>query len=91
MKTKNDNDDDERLEELLYELNRILNSRKGDEANDSTKKLYAVARGRTIGIFTKWEGQGGAQESVLGFKNNYHRKFYDVEEALQFINMHMTK
>eukprot|EP00957_Ditylum_brightwellii_P061364 4657748-Ditylum_brightwellii.AAC.1 len=81
MKSKNDNDNDERLEELL----------KADESNDSSKKLYAVARGHTIGIFTKWEGPRGAQESVLGYKNNYHKKFYNVEEALQFIEMHMTK
>eukprot|EP00957_Ditylum_brightwellii_P187280 14263336-Ditylum_brightwellii.AAC.1 len=82
MKSKNDNEDDKRLEELLYELNRILKARKGNESYDSRKKLYAIARGCTISIFTKWEGQGGAQKSVLGYKNNYHKKFYDVEEAL---------
>eukprot|EP00957_Ditylum_brightwellii_P207649 15353915-Ditylum_brightwellii.AAC.1 len=91
MKSKNNNDNDERLEELLYELNRILNARKDNKSNDSRKKLYAVARDCTIGIFTKWEGQGGAQESVLGYKNTYHKKFYNVEEAPQFIEMHMTK
>eukprot|EP00957_Ditylum_brightwellii_P041501 3142992-Ditylum_brightwellii.AAC.1 len=65
MRSKNDNDDDECLEELLYELNCILNAIKGNESNDLRKKLYAVARGCTIGIFSKWEGKGGAQESVL--------------------------
>eukprot|EP00957_Ditylum_brightwellii_P198299 15110729-Ditylum_brightwellii.AAC.1 len=91
MKSKNDNDNNKRLEELLYELNLILNARKGDKSNDSSKKLYAITRGCTIVIFTKWEGLGDAQESVLGYKNNYHKKFYNVEEALQLINIHMTK
>eukprot|EP00957_Ditylum_brightwellii_P203615 15335445-Ditylum_brightwellii.AAC.1 len=91
MKTKNANDDDKHLEQLLYELNHILNAKKSNKSNDSRKKLYAIARGCTIGIFTKWEGPGGAQESVLGYKNNYHKKLYNVEEALQFIKMHMTK
>eukprot|EP00957_Ditylum_brightwellii_P047295 3593146-Ditylum_brightwellii.AAC.1 len=65
MKSTHDDDDDgDRLEQLLSQ---------------------------TIAIFTKWEGPGGAQESVLGYKNNYHKKFYGVEEALQFIKMHITK
>eukprot|EP00957_Ditylum_brightwellii_P161056 12261913-Ditylum_brightwellii.AAC.1 len=91
MRLKNDNDNDKHLEELLYELNCILNARKGNKSNDSSKKLYTIARGRTIGIFTKWEDPGGAPESVFGYKNNYHKNFYNVEEALRFIEMHMTK
>eukprot|EP00957_Ditylum_brightwellii_P030469 2307261-Ditylum_brightwellii.AAC.1 len=64
---------------------------KETSQNDSSKKLYAIARGCTIGIFIKWEGPGGAQECVLGYKKNYHKKFYNVEEALQFMDMHMAK
>eukprot|EP00957_Ditylum_brightwellii_P051265 3887299-Ditylum_brightwellii.AAC.1 len=63
MRSKNDNDNDKCLEELLYELNHTLNARKGDKSNDLSKKLYAIARGCTIGIFAKWERPGGAQES----------------------------
>eukprot|EP00957_Ditylum_brightwellii_P072455 5506329-Ditylum_brightwellii.AAC.1 len=63
MRLKNDNDDDKHLQELLYKLTCILNARKDNKSNDLSKKLYAVARGCTIGIFTKWEDQGGAQES----------------------------
>eukprot|EP00957_Ditylum_brightwellii_P120557 9197246-Ditylum_brightwellii.AAC.1 len=69
----------------------MMSAWSSNKSNDSRKKLYAIARGCAIGIFTKWEGPGGAQESILGYKNNYHKKFYNVEETLQFIKIHMTK
>eukprot|EP00957_Ditylum_brightwellii_P034432 2611785-Ditylum_brightwellii.AAC.1 len=91
MKLKLDDNEDNFLKQLLAELHRILNSRISDKSTNKRKKLQAVTKGHTIGIFTKWEGPGGAQESVLGYNNNYHTEFYDVEETLQFIEMHMTK
>eukprot|EP00957_Ditylum_brightwellii_P203100 15333217-Ditylum_brightwellii.AAC.1 len=52
MKSKLDNDEDDPLEQLLAELNCILNSRKSNKSINTRKKLYAIARGQTIGIST---------------------------------------
>jgi ribonuclease HI len=43
---------------------------------------YAVAKGRTVGIFTTW---AECQQSVKGFKNALYRKTETREEAVQFI------
>lgn len=44
--------------------------------------LYAVANGRTIGIFSTWKE---CQTSVLGFPNARFKKFETKAEAEQFI------
>eukprot|EP00957_Ditylum_brightwellii_P020600 1552844-Ditylum_brightwellii.AAC.1 len=62
MRNTDQNSDDNYLEELIT-TNRPV---------DTRRKLYAVARGGTIDIFTKLGGPEGAQESVLDFKNNFH-------------------
>lgn len=44
--------------------------------------FYAVANGRTIGIFTNWND---CNNSVKGYKNAIYKKFDSKEEAEQFI------
>ena len=44
--------------------------------------FYAVANGRTIGVFTTW---ALCNESVKGYKNALYKKFDTKEEAEQFI------
>jgi ribonuclease HI len=44
--------------------------------------FYAVANGRTIGVFTTW---ASCNESVKGYKNALYKKFNTKEEAEQFI------
>jgi ribonuclease HI len=44
--------------------------------------FYAVANGRTIGVFTTWKE---CQSSVIGFPNARFKKFETKEEAEQFI------
>ena len=45
--------------------------------------FYAVANGRTVGIFTTWKE---CQSSVLGFPNARFKKFETREEAEHFIH-----
>ena len=44
--------------------------------------FYAVANGRTVGVFTSWPK---CNESVKGFKNALYKKFDTIEAAEQFI------
>jgi viroplasmin and RNaseH domain-containing protein len=44
---------------------------------------YAVANGRTIGIFLNWND---CNHSVKGYKNASYKKFDTKEEAEMFIN-----
>jgi ribonuclease HI len=44
--------------------------------------FYAVANGRTVGVFTTW---ASCNESVKGYKNALYKKFDTKEEAEQFI------
>ena len=45
--------------------------------------FYAVANGRTVGIFTTWKE---CQSSVIGFPSAKFKKFESREEAEQFIH-----
>lgn len=49
------------------------------------QKLYAVAKGRTIGIFASWDGPGGVTESIDRFPGAQHRKFEGVDARAQAI------
>lgn len=44
--------------------------------------FYAVANGRTTGIFTNW---GDCKNSITGFKNAKYKKFDTKEEAEMFV------
>jgi ribonuclease HI len=49
------------------------------------KKIYAVAAGRTVGIFPEWYGPGGAEEQIRGFSGARFKAFTvrsDAEEWL---------
>ena len=49
------------------------------------KKYYAVAVGRSTGIFTQWFGDGGAEKLVRGFAGAVYKGFPTIEEARAFI------
>jgi len=46
--------------------------------------FYAVAKGRSIGIFDSWIE---CKQSVIGFKNALYKKFNTKQEAEQFIQL----
>ena len=48
------------------------------------KKVYAVARGRTIGIFHSW---ADCSASVMGFPNNNYQSFASEDEARAFLSL----
>lgn len=50
------------------------------------QKLYAVAKGRTIGIFASWDGPGGVTGSIDRFPGAQHRKFEGVDARAQAIS-----
>ncbi len=58
--------------------------RMGDMAAAKTKasKVYAVRKGREIGIFDTWES---CKRSVDGFKGAEYKSFVDPEEALCYM------
>ncbi|MFH4978052.1 hypothetical protein AB6A40_004761 [Gnathostoma spinigerum] len=43
---------------------------------------YAVARGRSVGVFKTWKE---CESQVKGFKNARYKKFQSEAEALEFI------
>jgi Caulimovirus viroplasmin len=47
-----------------------------------SKQLYAVRRGRRPGIYTSWSE---AHDQVCGYKNNLHKKFGTLAEAVAFM------
>jgi len=49
------------------------------------KKYYAVAAGRSTGIFTQWFGEGGAEKLVRGYAGAVYKGFPTIEEARAFI------
>lgn len=51
----------------------------------SRPRYYAVARGRKRGIYTAWDGPGGAWEQVRGFPGALYRKFDSLDDARRFI------
>ncbi|MDZ7725194.1 MAG: ribonuclease HI [candidate division KSB1 bacterium] len=46
------------------------------------RKYYAVARGKTPGIYTEWSGPQGAKQQVEGFPAALYKGFYDLEDAV---------
>jgi ribonuclease HI len=50
--------------------------------------FYAVANGKTIGIFTNWSE---CSESVKGFKNAKYKKFTSLSEAEDFIYSYQSE
>jgi len=49
------------------------------------KKYYAVAVGRTPGIYTQWYGDGGAEKQVRGYPGAVYKGFVRQEEAQAFL------
>jgi ribonuclease HI len=55
------------------------------------KKYYAVAVGRSTGVFTRWFGQGGAQGLVDGYPGAVYKGFASLEEARAFVKANEGK
>lgn len=51
----------------------------------SRKKYYAVACGRTTGIFTAWHGPHGAEAQVRGYPGARYKGFATIEDARQWL------
>ena len=49
----------------------------------TAKKVYAVARGRAVGIFTSWSE---CEKQVKGFAGARFQSFTDVSEALAWLS-----
>lgn len=49
------------------------------------QKFYAVRKGRQIGVFTTWNGPGGAWDQVKGFKGAVFKGFASRIEAEAFV------
>ena len=49
------------------------------------KKYYAVVRGRKTGIYTDWEGDGGAMEQVHSYSNNKFKGFTNYNDAGKYL------
>jgi ribonuclease HI len=49
------------------------------------KKFYAVAEGRTPGIYTAWFGPGGAEEQIRGYAGARYKGFSTMSEAEQWL------
>jgi ribonuclease HI len=52
------------------------------------KKYYAVAVGKTRGIFTQWFGPGGAERQVRGYAGAIYKGFTNLQEAEAFLARH---
>ena len=50
-----------------------------------TKKHYAVARGRELGIYTDWFGPEGAEEQVRGYAGALYKGFASLTEARRWL------
>jgi len=50
------------------------------------KKIYAVAVGRTTGLFREWTGSAGAQCQVTGFPGAVFKGFTDIADAKAFLD-----
>jgi ribonuclease HI len=55
------------------------------------KKYYAVAAGRSTGIFTQWFGEGGAEKLVRGYAGAVYKGFPTIEEARAFMEANKGK
>jgi hypothetical protein len=52
------------------------------EPSTRAQKYYAVARGRTTGVFTRWKD---AEKSVKGFSGAIHKRFKTEDAAMAWI------
>ena len=57
----------------------------GDHSMGKPKKYYAVANGRTPGIYTTWFGPGGAEEQIRGYAGARYKGFPSLSEARQWL------
>eukprot|EP01043_Picozoa_sp_COSAG02_P050350 COSAG02_NODE_5167_length_4576_cov_8.229171_4_plen_545_part_00 len=48
-------------------------------------KVYAVAKGRTVGLFDAWAGPGGAQEATSGFAGAKFKAFKTRADASAYL------
>jgi ribonuclease HI len=55
------------------------------------KKYYAVAVGKTRGIFTQWFGPSGAEVQVRGYPGAVYKGFTNLQEAEMFLEKHPAK
>ncbi|MGD9365448.1 MAG: ribonuclease HI [Desulfobacteraceae bacterium] len=55
------------------------------------KKYYAVAVGRSTGVFTRWFGEGGAEPLVRGYSGAVYKGFASLEEARAFLKANEGK
>ena len=55
------------------------------------KKYYAVAVGKTRGIFTQWFGPSGAEIQVRGYPGAVYKGFSNLQEAEVFLEKHPAK
>ena len=62
--------------------------RARDKAQDSGRRYYAVARGRSPGVYTDW---GSAEKQVNGFSGALYKKFKARKEAQHFVDRHRAK
>ncbi len=49
------------------------------------KNYYAVIRGRRPGLYKTWQGKDGAQEQIQEFQGAVFKGFYDLEDALNYL------
>lgn len=55
------------------------------------KKYYAVAVGKTRGIFTQWFGPSGAEVQVRGYPGAVYKGFANLQEAEAFLEKQPAK
>jgi ribonuclease HI len=55
------------------------------------KKYYAVAVGRSTGVFSRWFGEGGAEPLVRGYSGAVYKGFSSLEEARAFLKANEGK
>jgi len=58
---------------------------------NNKKKFYAVATGKTPGIYTEWFGEKGAEIQVKGFAGAVYKGFPTKEAAENFIKQNAGK
>lgn len=51
----------------------------------SEKSLYIVVRGARPGVYTRWAGEGGAEEQVMGFPGALYKGFRNQTEAARWL------
>jgi ribonuclease HI len=49
------------------------------------KQYYAVANGKSPGMYKTWSGKDGAQDQVKGFPKAKFKGFYALEDAVEYL------